>query len=166
MRAPQLHHTTSSGVTFAYYKHAGLRVSHIYPRGGPSGGGTAVTVWGVGFRDLGHGNHSAGLAGLHCQFGDSSLVPATLFDSDGGEGPQRLRCASPALPPIDRCLTATVRVTNNADNPAGGTALTTDDVGFTYYDHFNGQPDLLASSTPAGQTLTADPVGWTGDDVR
>ena len=160
----QLHHITSSGVQFAYYKHAGLHVSRLYPRGGPRSGGTSVTVWGVGFRDQGHGNHSGPFAGLHCRFGESNLVPASLQDSAGGEGPQRLTCASPTLPPTDRCETVVVRVTNNANNPTGGDALTSDDVGFSYYDSFEGT-DLGGSSTPAGTSLTADIAQWTGNDV-
>ena len=159
----QLHHITSSAIPFAYYKHSGLHVSRVYPRGGPVGGGTAVTVWGVGFRDQGHGNHSAGLAGLHCRFGTSLLVPASLQDSLGGEGPQRLTCASPSLGPSDRCETVIVRVTNNANNPEGGTALTSDDVGFTYYENFENAD--VGSSTPGGQSLGADPLGWTGNDI-
>lgn len=160
----QLHHLTSSSVQFAYYKHDGLHVSRVYPRGGPSSGGTSVTVWGVGFRDLGSSNHSIGLAGLHCRFGDSLLVPASLQDSAGGEGPQRLTCASPTLGPTDRCETVVVRVTNNANNPEGGAALTTDDVGFSYYESFEGSD--VGGSTPGGQTLSADPHTWTGDDTR
>ena len=166
----QLHHVTSSGVQFAYYKSEELRVSRIYPRGGPRGGGTMVTVWGIGFRELGHGNHTAGferegtrnLAGLHCRFGASDLVPATLGTS-GGEGPQQLTCASPALPPTDRCQTEVVRVTNNANNPPGGAALTPDVVGFSYYDSWVGSD--VGTASPSGRTLTGDPDGWTGDDV-
>jgi len=163
----QLHHITSSKIKYDYFKHDGLHVSRVYPRGGPSGGGTSVTVWGVGFREQGHGNHSAGLAGLHCRFGGSLLVPASLQDSAGGEGPQKLTCASPALPPGGRCETVTVRVTNNANNPAGsgegGVALTSDDVGFTYYDAFEGGD--IGTVTPAGQTREGDPSDWTGNDV-
>jgi len=161
----QLQHITSSQVSFAFYKTAGLHVSQLYPRGGPRAGGTSVTVWGVGFRDLGHGNHSTGSAGLHCRFGASSLVPATLQDSAGGEGPQRLRCESPPLPVSDRCESVVVRITNNANNPSGGVALTADDVAFTYFDTFEGETLGDGSSTPGGSTLRADVQGWTGDDV-
>ena len=44
----QLHAASSSGVTFRYYIPTALRLSHIYPRGGPRDGGTAVTAWGSG----------------------------------------------------------------------------------------------------------------------
>ena len=170
----QLHALTSSGVSFAYYKQAEVAVSKLYPRGGPRGGGTPVTVYGIGFRELGHGNHSGAAghkptAGLHCRFGTSSLVPATLVTA-GGDGPQRLTCASPALPDSDRCETRIVRVTNNANNPdttaadgSGGVSLTAGEVGFTYYDSEEGADNGV--STPAGATLGGDPAYWTGDDV-
>jgi hypothetical protein len=139
MDPTQLNGWTSSGVIFSYYGGWGLRVSRIYPRGGPSGGGTAVTVWGVGFRDLGGANHSTlhstGESGLYCRFGESKLVPATVLGLIGrGGAAQQLACRSPALPPTDTCTTAIVRVTTNGDNPAGGAALSADAVGFTYYD--------------------------------
>ncbi len=160
----QLHALTSSDVRFAYHTEAGLAVSRIYPRGGPRQGGTPVTVWGVGFRDLGHGRHSdvPTLAGLHCRFGTLELVPATL-STEGGGGPQRLVCASPELPASDRCESLVVRVTNNADNPPGGAALTDDDVAFAYYDSFNSQED--GRTTPYGATLLTHDSEWTGGDV-
>ena len=43
------------------------------------------------------------------------------------------------------------------------TALTPDDVGFTYFDNFEGSSFGL--STPGGLSLAADIEGWTGDDV-
>jgi hypothetical protein len=170
----QLHHTTSSAVPFAYYRQAEVAVSKIYPRGGPRGGSTAVTVYGIGFRELGHGPHEGidgakPRAGLHCRFGTSELVPATLL-TEGGAGPQRLRCASPALPASDRCETRAVRVTNNANNPdtsapdgSGGVALTAEVVGFTYFDSEEGLEDGVP--TPSGATLSADPAYWSGNDV-
>ena len=163
----QLHAATSSAVPFAYYRQSVLAVSRIYPRGGGRSGGTMVTVWGAGFRELGHGNHSAlpSAAGLYCKFGPLSLVPATLA-SGGGAGAQQLTCASPRLPSTERCDALVVRVTNNADNPPGGDALSSDDVGFTYYEN-SGRPaggdDGL--STPYGATLLSHPVDWTGGDV-
>jgi hypothetical protein len=155
---------TSSAVRFAYYAQASLTVSRVYPRGGPRAGGTAVTVWGDGFTELGHGRHddAPSAAGLHCKFGGLSLVPATL-STEGGEGAQQLTCASPALPPSDRCETLVVRVTANRDNPAGGDALTSDDVGFSYYEGFDGRDDGV--STPDGATLPGTPADWTGGDV-
>lgn len=177
----QLHATTSSAAQFSYYKQSQLAVSRVYPRGGPRGGGTAVTVYGIGFRELGHGNHNISsatsleedsaryTAGLHCKFGTSALVPATLV-TPGGEGPQQLTCASPPLPDSDRCETRVLRVTNNANNPdttspdaSGGIALTSDDVGFTYYDSDEGVD--VGLSTPGGASLAADPAYWTGNDV-
>ena len=58
------HHarTSSSGAQFRYYSDTDLRISSIFPRGGPAAGGTLVTVRGVGFVDLDHGN------GLKCAF--------------------------------------------------------------------------------------------------
>ena len=160
----QMHALTSSGVRFAYHTDAGVAVSRIYPRGGPRQGGTPVTVWGVGFRDLGHGRHTdvPTAAGLHCRFGGLELVPATLATGGGG-GPQRLVCASPGLPAPVSSTNLVVRVTNNADNPPGGPALTDDDVAFTYYDSFNGNDG--GRSTPYGATLLTHGSDWTGGDV-
>ena len=94
-------------------------------------------------------------------------MPASLSDALGGEGPQRLTCASPELPPDQACRTVIVRITNNANNPPGGVALTSDDVGFTYFEAFQGEERGL--STPAGWphvTLTGgDTDWWTGDHV-
>ena len=56
------------------------RLSHVYPRGGPKEGGTALTAWGSGFKDLGHGTHADGTAGLYCRFGQSDLVPAVRLN--------------------------------------------------------------------------------------
>ena len=106
-----------------YYQPDALHVSRVYPRGGPKAGGTAVTVWGTGFAELDEG-------GLQCMFGDAAPAPASLA-SAGGEGAQQLICTSPPLD-AERCQTVTVRVTNNGNTPAGS-ALTSDDVGFTYY---------------------------------
>ena len=160
----QLHALTSSAIRFAYHTQAGVAVSRIYPRGGPRGGGTAVTVWGAGFRELGHGRHSdvPTAAGLHCRFGSLELVPATLA-TDGGGGPQRLLCAAPALPETGRCEALVVHVTNNADNPPGGASLTDDDVAFSYYDSFDARED--GTPTPYGATLLAHGPEWTGGDV-
>lgn len=164
----QLHARTSSGVQFTYYAPPLVAVSRVYPRGGSRDGGTQVTIWGIGFRDLGHGAHGVGGGGLHCKFGPSDLVAATL-DTPGGEGPQQLRCHSPSLAPTDRCESADVRVTLNANNPArGDVALTSPslDVGFTYYETRGAQPMMdVGQSTPQGATLVEDPAGWTGDDV-
>jgi hypothetical protein len=139
--------TTASATSFAYYAQPALAVSRIYPRGGPRAGGTAVTVWGAGFMELGHGSHAdvPKFAGLHCRFGDLDLVPATL-SSHGGGGPRQLTCHSPALPQTDLCETLTVRVTNNADNPPGGDALTNDDVGYSYFESYEGSD--VGTSTP------------------
>ena len=41
--------------------------------------------------------------------------------------------------------------------------LTSDDVGFTYYENFENAD--VGSSTPGGQSLGADPLGWTGNDI-
>ena len=138
---------STSAIPFAYYVQDKLAVSHIYPRGGPREGGTRVTVWGAGFRDLGHGNHEdvPSFSGLFCRFGSLDLVPANLTSS-GGDGPQQLLCYAPAIKDSDRCEALVVRVTNNADNPPGGAALTADDVAYTYYESFEGRDD--GRSTP------------------
>lgn len=85
----QLHQRTSNSVTFHYYRGEDVRISKIYPRGGPSAGGTEVTLFGKGFRDLDHGR------GLYCAFG-GPLVPATVAPA-GGDG--RLTCVTPPVAP-------------------------------------------------------------------
>ena len=66
---------------FHYYRTGDVRVSSIYPMGGPRAGGTTVTVRGTGFRDLDHGN------GLYCSFG-----------TGGPSCPRLLRRAAPGTP--------------------------------------------------------------------
>ena len=58
----------------------------------------------------------------------------------------------------------TVRVTNNGFNPSNDSSMSSSQVGFTYYDAFNGRDTGVP--TPSGATLTADPPTWTGDDLR
>ena len=162
-----LNASTSAGVTFNYYNQDTLRLSHVYPRGGSKAGGTAVTVWGSGFLDIGLGSHAEGKAGLYCRFGDASstLVAATLQESSpGGAGPQALTCLSPPFEERE-CRTVQVYVTNNGDNPPGGVSLTptSDYVGFSYFEVHEGLDS--GTSTPTGATLREHLPGWTGGDT-
>ena len=139
----QLHaRTRTSVVPFIYYAWTDVRVSVIYPQGGPLDGNIAVTVWGVGFRDLDHGK------GLQCSFGWGSerLVSATL--SASAHGGEALICMSPAvratqLPAsAEQCTggptVVPLRISLNGNNSAIGAngpwALTREDdnVTFTY----------------------------------
>ena len=173
----QLRALTAGAVPFTYVAPAAVTVSRVYPRGGPRGGGTTVTVWGAGFRDLDRGD------GLKCKFGDSGLIVAALDGVDdpggawpdggqgaadaGGAGPQTLTCVAPPLPPSEACQTVQVRVTNNAHNPPGeeddGGSITDDDVGYTYFDSERAAD--VGASTPGGASLRDDPPYWTGDDT-
>ena len=138
----QLHQRTSNGVVFQYYLPEGVRVSRIYPRGGPSAGGTEVTLYGRGFRDLDHGR------GLRCAFG-GPLVPATVA---AGSDEGRLICVTPPIPPSASESRMTcdvhaqrtvvpVRITLNGNNSFeatdGNSSAMTIDVGanvqFTYH---------------------------------
>ena len=140
-------------------------MSAIYPRGGPSGGGAAVTMWGTGFKDLDGGR------GLHCAFGASVVVAAAMRTAEAAG--QSLTCLTPPCTESDgSCDSVAVRVTLNGDNPAdaAGTARSqpccspsAEDVLYAYYDTHDGQD--VGASTPAGATLTEDPPGWTGDDL-
>ena len=86
---------TSDGVTFDFLNMSGVTISSIAPLGGPTEGGTLVTLRGSGYVDRG---------GVFCQFGsDPSLVsPATLVS--GSE----LTCITPPRPdsplPVDTPL--------------------------------------------------------------
>ena len=114
--------TRAEAVDFVYYEHAELRVSFVYPHGGPTRGGTPVTVWGRGFGELDGG------AGLHCSFGDDvPMVAAHALLTPGFEDAQTLVCLSAAS---DEERSVVVRVTNNGDRDVA----TTDPVGFTYFD--------------------------------
>ena len=160
----QLKAQTAGALSFHYYRPEMVRVSRVYPLGGLSEGGTAVTVWGSGFVELDHGS------GLSCVFSDTTLVPATLA-TNGGAGSQVLTCVSPPRPPPERanplapflrkeagsefddrvgfqCAprpAAAVRITLNGNNSdatsghGGPAALTHDEHGnvtFTYHDVF------------------------------
>ena len=130
----QLHARTSSGVSFAYYDAGDVRISRLYPQGGPFAGGTTVTVWGSNLRDLDHGS------GLKCTFG-GPLVPATLVQGSS----ERLTCVTPRRDAASLVHTwddssqqcagpARVRLTLNGNNSLSGLALTDDNVWFTFYE--------------------------------
>ena len=62
----------TGGAQYTYYRPVtSVYVSKIYPLGGPRAGGTVVSLFGTGFRDLNHG------LGLRCRFG-VDVVNATL----------------------------------------------------------------------------------------
>jgi hypothetical protein len=109
--------TAARSVSFAYYSSDDVRVSRVYPQGGPAVGGSLVTVYGIGFRDLKHG------VGLFCAFGSAPpLMPATA------SGVNLLTCRSPPRPidiesPAESCPagvrpSVAIRLTLNANNSA------------------------------------------------
>ena len=75
---------TADGVRFEFYNASAVRIDSVLPLGGPSDGGTVVTLRGAGFSDLG---------GVYCRFGADvrRAVQATLVSA--GE----LTCVSPPL---------------------------------------------------------------------
>ena len=83
--------TRGSLKTFTWFNLSRVRVDSISPAGGPSDGGTTVTVRGAGP----FANYGGGVQGVKCQFGTaagSPVVPATLDDWDA------MRCVTPPLP--------------------------------------------------------------------
>ena len=134
----------ASPADFIFYDANELRVSYLYPRGGPADGGTAVTLWGRGFGelDLPHGG------GLGCVFGEAPLATARPVQllTPGYEDAQTLVCYSPPAAATGanaaRFESVQVRVTNNGDLAA----LTTDLVGFTYFEVERGSD--VGTSTP------------------
>ena len=130
------HHarTSSSGAQFRYYSDTDLRISSIFPRGGPAAGGTLVTVRGVGFVDLDHGN------GLKCAF-LGPLVPATAAEGSS----ESLTCVTPpatthayAAPDAYNPESAVaVRLTLNGNNSAMAdvSAMTSEDGAPRFYYH-------------------------------
>merc|ERR1712083_752636 len=98
-----------------------LQVSRLYPRAGPAAGGTSVTIWGNGFRDL--SSNGALASGLHCSFGSSLLIPASRLQAD------KLLCLSPAA--SHGRQSTIVRVSVNGNNPPH-TALSLSTAGFIY----------------------------------
>ena len=71
---------TGSGLQFTYYDMRHVTISRLDPNGGPSTGGTAVTVWGASFRDLTSGAggvHGTRLQGIKCKYGTNDMVHAT-----------------------------------------------------------------------------------------
>ena len=120
---------TTDPLSFTYHRPGSLQVSRVYPRGGPTAGGTMVTLWGVGFSEMGHGS------GLSCRFGgsDAPLMPATLSSGyAGGEGPQQLTCESSKAFSLST-HTVAVHVTNNGNNPAGPALSSDTGVAYTFY---------------------------------
>lgn len=100
---------------------------------------------------------------------DLSGVPG--FGTAGGEGAQYLVCNSPPLPADAQCETHPVRVTDNANNPAGASSLTAEGVGFAYYggeySWIGGSEDGRSTPSLTGEStsLYEDPAAWTGDDT-
>ena len=122
----QLHASTNSGIGFSVYQRQDVRVSKIYPRGGPEAGGLLVTVYGKGFVDLDHGH------GLFCSFGDreKNLSPASAASAEV------LTCISPPRMspeehescPAGLRSSVPLRITLNGNNSAdGGTSAFTAD---------------------------------------
>jgi len=71
----QLMSFTRSALTFAYYGESTLQVRSIYPIAGPKAGGALVTIYGTGFRALGHDGPHGG-QGMKCIFGGMPMVSA------------------------------------------------------------------------------------------
>ena len=120
---------------FVYYDSAStVRLSHMYPQGGPIAGGTMVSIWGSGFRDLGHG------AGLMCAFDEVSVAATRQH-----RHVEWLKCMAPptlsyvaeqgSCPPPGSGLhpTVHVRVTLNGDTSAMSPALTVDSLLYSYF---------------------------------
>ena len=110
---PAAHSLTSDGVEYHFYDPAAVQVTGVFPLGGPSRGGTLVTLTGSGFYDRG---------GVFCRFGAlraggyrhldwqsvgkinfDGAVPATLLSST------QLLCRSPPQPASDYAMNDTVR---------------------------------------------------------
>ena len=105
---------TTSGVTFEHY--APIRVSRLLPRGGPGGGGTALTVFGAGFsrgRDY------------RCKFEGSGTEPAVVVAAMEDDG--RLTCTTPAARCGAGACVEAVEVSINSE------AYSSDGVEFTYH---------------------------------
>ena len=104
---------TSDSVAYHFYDPAAVEVTGVFPLGGPSRGGTLVTLTGSGFYDRG---------GVFCRFGAlraggyrhldwqsvgkinfDGAVPATLLSST------QLLCRSPPQPASDYAMNDTVR---------------------------------------------------------
>ena len=126
----QFHQRTHDRVPFQYFRTEDVRISRLYPMGGPGSGGTLVTIFGRGFRDLDHGS------GLHCVFG-GPMVPATVSE---GSNEGQLICKTPTMAPFTAdpqmlCpaslgrVTVPVHLTLNGNNSLAGneSAITLDE---------------------------------------
>ena len=115
------YHACAGGVSFEYYhpQRAGV-ISRIYPVAGPIAGGTGISLWGSGFRDLDPSGEASGVpGGLMCAFGNGTarqLVPAARVVEASGEEEQegRLLCTSPPVAK-EAAGTVAVRVVLNGD---------------------------------------------------
>ena len=104
-----------AGGTSARWRHHGRSVRHLTPNGGPSAGGTLVTVRGTGFVNFG---------GVLCLFEGEAPVNATLVNEE------ELRCRSPPMTPATAFETRALEVTLNGQRRA----RTSSGVPFTYFD--------------------------------
>lgn len=111
-------------LTYTYYTQV---VSSVHPTGGPIGGGTLVTLRGVGFDALADDG-----ASLRCMFG-SQRVRVQLRTLDGAAGAQRgleVRCVAPPRHPF-RAGASVLSLSLNAHHflPTPGEAA------FRYYEN-------------------------------
>ena len=113
-----------------------LAVHRVTPSGGPSLGGTLVTVGGTGFR--------AGLGALTCLFGANQTSPAS-FRSE-----TEVTCASPPRTGLAAASEQAVALEVTLNGELEGAAVTADAIPFTYY-----APDafVISSIYPRGGAL-------------
>lgn len=119
-------------VSFTLYNPRDVVVLGVSPPGGPTAGGTVVTVFGRGFADYGVGQ-------LCCQFGGAEGCGAegTLLAASAA-GEDRLVCTAPAA-----LAPGTVALEVSLAGGAAGSA-TASGVGFHYY-----SPPVIDAVTPA-----------------
>ena len=90
------HTLTSDGVTFDYFNASGVRIDSIAPLGGPSDGGTVVTLSGSGYVDRG---------GVFCRFGANPALTVEASIRSTGE----VICTSPRRLDSDAAIDAPPR---------------------------------------------------------
>ena len=120
-----------------------LAVRRVTPSGGPSLGGTLVTVGGTGFR--------AGLGALTCLFGANETSQATPSETEVTfRSETEVTCASPPRTGLAAASEQAVALEVTLNGELEGAAVTADATLFTYY-----APDafVISSIYPRGGAL-------------
>jgi hypothetical protein len=141
-------------VAFRLYETSELAVSELRPAGGPTSGGTAVTVFGRGFRDFGPDQLCCVLVNPSRPTGEApGCAAAARLLADAADGRSRARCTLPAW-----SVAARFDLEISLNGGAPGSVSLASGVAWTYY----APPDVTSIAPAVGDADGAELVTITG----